>query len=282
LEQAPGPDPGGRPPVPIPGGVPAPGSSPGPSDIGATPPALPGNWNLIFDDEFNVDGVPSSSTWTQSLWGMKHWSGLADVADPSAVTTAGGVLSITARQQQLSGSNYVSGIIDTGGVPGKTPPSFSFTYGYTEARIKIAPGDGLWSAFWMLPTPNPDGSFHDNDGELDIMEAIGSEPTVTNGHSHRNGGTWGHDRDTGIDLTQGFHTYGLDWEPDHLTWYLDGQALFTVTDPAAIPTVAEYLILSLSVGTADSWPGAPDATTVFPASMQVDWVHVWQLQPPPN
>jgi beta-glucanase (GH16 family) len=274
----PGPDPGpGTNPPPV---IP----TPTPINTAPTPPALWGNWALIFDDEFNADGAPSSSTWTQTLWGMKDWSGLADVADPTAVTTAGGVLSITARQQQLSGSNYVSGIVDTGGVPGKTPPSFSFTYGYVEARIAIAPGNGLWSAFWMLPTSNPDGSFHDEDGELDIMEAIGSEPTVTNGHSHRNGGTWGHDRDTGVDLTQGFHTYALDWEPDHLTWYLDGQALFTVTDPAAIPTVAEYLILSLAVGTAGSWPGAPDATTNFPASMQVDWVRVWQsqLQPPPS
>jgi hypothetical protein len=49
-----------------------------------------------------------------------------------------------------------------------------------------------------------------------------------------------------------------------------------VTDPGAVPQVAEYLILNLTVGTATSWPGAPNSSTVFPASLQVDWVHVWQ------
>ena len=47
-----------------------------------------------------------------------------------------------------------------------------------------------------------------------------------------------------------------------------------MTDPAAIPTVAEYLILNLAIG--GSWSGPPDATTVFPATMQVDYVKVWQ------
>ena len=61
-----------------------------------------------------------------------------------------------------------------------------------------------------------------------------------------------------MDLTKDFHIYGLDWEPGHLTWYLDGKAIFSVTAPGASPTVPEYLILNLAVGSANSWPGAPD------------------------
>jgi beta-glucanase (GH16 family) len=61
-----------------------------------------------------------------------------------------------------------------------------------------------------------------------------------------------------------------------VTWFVDNKAIFSLTDPAAVPQVAEYLILNLTVGTPTSWAGAPTSSTVFPSSMQVDWVHVWQ------
>jgi beta-glucanase (GH16 family) len=242
--------------------------------INYTPPPVAGNWSVKFVDEF--DSPPASPRWVQTLWGTTHLPTQANISDPTAVTTSGGVLSLTARKQTLGGYNYVSGLINTGGVPGKTAPGFAFTYGYIETRLKVAPGQGLWSAFWTLPTSNPDGTFHDGDGEIDIIETIGSEANIGNGHIHRNGVTYGHDYDAGTDLSQSFHTYGVDWEPDHLSWYIDGRLLFSITNAAAIPHVAEYLILSLSVGTIGTWPGAPDATTVFPAAMQVQWVRVWQ------
>jgi beta-glucanase (GH16 family) len=210
------------------------------------------------------------------LWDTNQIAGTANVLDPSAVTTADGVLSLTARRQKSGSFDYVSGLIDTGGTPGKTPAGFSFKYGYVEARIKVAAGKGLWSAFWMLPTANPDGTLHDDDGEIDILETIGSAPRTGNGHVHINHKVFGHGYDAGVDLTKDFHTFGLDWQADHLTWFIDGKAVFTVNDRAAIPQVAEYLILNLSVGTADSWPGAPNSSTVFPASMQVQWVRVWR------
>jgi len=242
--------------------------------IDYTPPPVAGNWSVKFIDEFNK--TPAAPMWVQRQWDTTHIDGTADVIDLSATTTAAGVLSLTARRQKLGGFDYVGGLINTGGIPGKTAPGFAFKYGYVEARMKMAAGKGLWSAFWMLPMANPNGTLHDADGEIDIIETIGSERHIGNGHVHRNGKEFGHDYDAGVDLTQGFHNYGLDWQADHLTWFIDGRALFTVTDPAAIPQVAEYLILNLSVGTTGTWPGAPDSSTTFPASMQVQWVRVWQ------
>ncbi|HSV15451.1 MAG TPA: glycoside hydrolase family 16 protein, partial [Tepidisphaeraceae bacterium] len=162
------------------------------------------------------------------------------------------------------------------GNPGVTAPGLSFKYGYIEARLKAAPGWGLWSALWMLPTPDANGTFHDGAGELDIAEIIGRSPGTVTMFTHKSSISHGRDYDTKINLTQAFHTYGLDWEPDHLTWFIDNKQVFTVTDVASIPQVAEYLIMNLAVGTAGSWEDAPNSSTVFPTTMQVDWIHVWQ------
>ena len=55
-------------------------------------------------------------------------------------------------------------------------------------------------------------------------------------------GTRGTDYYANPDLTAGFHTYGVDWQSDHVTWYLDGKALFSVTDPAAVPQERQYVL----------------------------------------
>src|SRR5262249_21296674 len=151
-----------------------------------------------------------------------------------AVSVSNGLLSVTARQGSLNGRNYISGMLNTGGVAGETTPSFSFKYGYVEARMKMAKGKGLWSAFWMLPAPNADGTFHDNDGELDVVENIGVAPTSATMFAHKGSARKGTDYNTGTDLTAGFHTYGLDWQADHLTWYIDGKQLFSITDKSVI------------------------------------------------
>jgi beta-glucanase (GH16 family) len=212
-----------------------------------------------------------------TLWGTTHFDGETENYTPSNVTTSGGMLNLVAKPQSSNGFPYTSGMIDTGGdfaTVGNNQPGLSFKYGYVEARMKLTKGSGLWPAFWMMPTPDANGNYHDGDGEIDIMEQVGTDPTRTEAHLHHNG-TVGKSYDTGVDLSGGFHTYGLDWESDHMTWYFDGKPFYTVTQN--VPNVAEYVIFNLAVGDANSWPGAPDASTSFPADMQVDWLHVWQL-----
>ena len=240
-------------------------------DAAPTAPNLPGNWKLSFAEEFNAP--LDSNLWKQSLWGLTSFSGEAEAYNPSAVSVNNGVLSLTATQQSLNGQPYTSGLINTGPVLGKQPTGYSFTYGYVEARIKVVAGQGLWPAFWMLPDPNPTGVYHDAAGEIDIMEELGQQPTVDQVHFHQNGSQWGSAVQAGVDLSQGFHDYGVNWQPGKLDFYLDGKLIDSV---AAAPSVAEYLILNLAVGAAGSWPGSPDSTTAFPSAMQVDYVHVWQ------
>jgi beta-glucanase (GH16 family) len=238
---------------------------------------IPGNWDLQWSDEFNAR--PATPTWVKTLWGTTHFGGELENYTPNNVTASNGILSLTAKREISNGFPYTSGLVDTGGdfaTGGPNLPGMSFKYGYVEARMKLTKGAGLWPAFWMVPTPYPDGTYHDGDGEIDIMEQIGTAPTRTEAHLHHHG-TVGKSYNTGVDLSAAFHTYGLDWEPDHLTWYFDGTPFFTVT--ANVPNVPEYLIFNLAVGDTDSWPGAPDASTVFPASFQVDYVRLYRQAP---
>ena len=66
-------------------------------------------------------------------------------------------------------------------------------------------------------------------------------------------------------------------QPDHVAWYVDGVERARTTDPALICPEAMYPILNVAVG--GDWAGAPDETTAFPATMEVDYVRVWQNPP---
>ncbi|MBO0838434.1 MAG: family 16 glycosylhydrolase, partial [Actinobacteria bacterium] len=71
------------------------------------------------------------------------------------------------------------------------------------------------------------------------------------------------------------HTFGLDWEPSHVTWYVDGVAApQSITNRADIPSKPMFLMLDLAIG--GDWPGPPNAETRFPASLDIDYVRVFK------
>lgn len=248
-------------------------SDPTPPSDGTSPP-IAGNWQLKFADEF--DGSALSSKWTDQFW---WWDG--DVGDNgelqvyhnSATTVSNGKLNISAtKQSRISKFDdktypYTSGLITTGGSENGDAVGFDFTYGYVEARVKVPDGQGIWPAFWMLPTSRKDGN-----GEIDIFEMIGSDPSVLETHYHVNGRDIGKATDMGVNLSDDFHTYAINWQPGSITWYIDGKQVFQTTQSV----VAEPMYLMLNVAVGGDWAGAPDSSTQFPATMQVDYVKVWQ------
>jgi len=240
-------------------------------------PPVAGNWTNTFDEEFSSS--INTARWKYQLWNSPNIGFGQEVYRSSGVSVSNGVASLTASKQTAAGHDYVSGMINTGPQSPGQATGYSFLYGYAEARMKLVSGQGLWPAFWMLPDPNPAGAYHDGDGEIDVMEELGHQTTLDEIHYHHGADQWGGYVDTGVDLSQAFHTYGVNWKPGELDYYLDGSLIYTI-DQA--PSVAEYLIFDLAVGSSTTWPGAPDANTVFPASMQVDSVQVWQNVPEPG
>src|SRR5262249_36874529 len=124
-------------------------------------------------------------------------------------TVSNGVLTLTANpapasiQPLINNYKYTSGMITTW-------HSFSQTYGYFEMRADLPAGQGLWPAFWLLPE---DGSWPP---ELDIMEVLGNDPTklYTTVHTNQTGShTMSSLGTTVANMSTGYHTYGVDWEP---------------------------------------------------------------------
>ncbi len=163
-----------------------------------------------------------------------------------------------------------------------TERRFAPTYGRVAARIQVPRGRGLWPAFWMLGA-NIRTAGYPACGEVDIMELVGSEPGTVSSSVHGPGYTMAgltkpYTLPDGRRFTDGFHEFAVDWSPGELVFSVDGQAYHRIVRgdlPAGTEWVFDrpfYLLLNLAVG--GTWPGEPDASTPFPATMLVDWVRV--------
>jgi len=261
-------------------------SAAGASQSAASTPAT-----LLFDDEFSGTKLNLKSWYRCFEWANEDTGcGYGPPYDlewywDKNVSVLRGFLNLTAKRHRISKDYpYTSGLIESGGVncgppdckpPRKRPPGFKFKYGYMEMRSKFPPGKGMWPAFWLLPT---DGSWPP---EIDAMEWQGGTPTIDYATIHWKDSKGQHQSDgtayhTGVDLSSDFHTYGVDWQPDVVTWYFDGTPIKTFTKRAAIPHKPMYVIVDLAVG---GWISKPDKHTHFPATMLVDYVRVWNHKP---
>ena len=252
---------------------------------------------LTFSEEFNslklwdgtsgLDTRPGWAMWPQFDTGFnegekgeKEW--FIQPSDPQTVSAnpfsvQNGVLTITAVPTNPAMLPYVDNQPYTSGWA-DTYHEFSQTYGYFEMRAELPAGKGLAPAFWLLPEDNSWPP------ELDVMEMIGSQPNelVTTVHSQVSGAnelsSTHFDTSAGTyapGMTTGFHTYGVDWEPNTITWYFDGQEVFQTATPADM-NKPMYMIADLTVG---SWAGSPDASTPFPAQMKIDYLRAYQTAP---
>lgn len=242
-----------------------------------------GSFELSFSDEFEGAEL-SLARWTTCYWWDKD--GCTNLGNnelqwymPSNVTVDDGVLTLTARPERVPGwegrpFDFTSGMITSGRYYEEDPSQIRFesTYGFFEMRAKVPSGQGLWPAFWMLP------SSRESKPEIDIMEILGHRPDVLELHFHyRNSEgesrNFGHEVEV-ADLSRDWHVYGVDWSPEAIVWYLDGVEVFRYEQVDRIPDEPMYIIVNLAVG--GNWPGDPDDTTMFPARMDVDYVRAWK------
>jgi len=247
---------------------------------------------LIWSDEF--DGTSLDLTKWEPMIGNGHAYGIAGWGNnelqyytdrPQNITVANGELTITARQENYQGYGYTSARLRTMG-------RADFTYGRIEARIKLPSTQGIWPAFWMLPTNSIWGGWAAG-GEIDIMEKINTSSNI-HGTIHY-GGQWPNNTSRGAttyggDVVNTFHTYAIEWDEDSITWFLDGQVYSTITsnqwysenapgDPNAPFDQPFHMLLNVAVG--GNWPGNPTGSSSFPQTMVVDYVRVYSLSDGP-
>jgi beta-glucanase (GH16 family) len=244
---------------------------------------------LVFSDEFTGTrgAAPDVDKWTLEVggggWGNKELECYRNSNEDAFLDGSGDLVIQASRSethQELrcwyGPCKYTSARLITKG-------KFDQLYGRFEARIKIPVGRGVWPAFWLLGS-NIDQVGWPQCGEIDVMENIGREPSVVHGTVHGPGYSGANGIGSPFNLSKGafaddFHVYSIDWSPDQIRWRVDGTQYKSLS-PHDLPIGSKwvfdhpfFIILNFAVGGA--WPGDPDATTIFPQKMMIDYVRVY-------
>lgn len=243
------------------------------------------NWKLVWADEFDGDTLNTEKwsymTGTGSKYGLDRWgNNELQYYQEENVQVADGVMTITAKRENVESSQFTSGRI-------RTINMGDWTYGRFEFRAKMPVCQGLWAAIWMLPTDNDYGGWPSS-GEIDIMEYLGHDTTRVHGTIHYGGSQDYQYRGTDYETSdtafhRDFHIFALEWEEGEIRWYVDGERFLQLgtgmwySSSAAFPAPFNrrfHLLINLAVG--GNWPGSPDGSTVFPQDLVIDYVRVYQ------
>jgi len=155
--------------------------------------------------------------------------------------------------------------------------------GRIEARIKLAAGQGLWPAFWMLGK-NIGTVGWPTCGEMDILENHGSDPTsmssAVHGPGYSGNTPFVHVRHFASGGVTAFHTYAVEWDSTSIRFFVDDTLHYLVARGVVeqhgnwVFNQQFFVILNLAVG--GNFDGNPTSDAIFPATMQVDYVRVFK------
>jgi len=227
--------------------------------------------NLVWSDDFNVDGAPDPTKWNYDIGGGGWGNGEAQYYTNSSnnVIVQGGSLKITAKAQALNGSNYTSARLKTQGL-------YDFKYGKVEVRAKLPTGGGTWPAIWMLGS-NISTVTWPACGEIDIMEHKGNNPDVIYGTLHFPGNSGGNavsNNATFQGATSQFKVYKAIWTPNSIRFYVDNVLYHSFINNGSVPFNHNFFLL-LNVAMGGSFGGAIDPA-FSQSTMEVDYVKVYQ------
>jgi beta-glucanase (GH16 family) len=228
--------------------------------------------DLIWADEFNVNGAPDTTKWAYDIgtgdwgWGNNESQYYTNRADN--VKVENGVLKITSLKEVYLGSNYTSARINTQG-------KFSFKYGKVEIKAKLPTGGGTWPALWMLGSDINSVGWPQC-GEIDIMEHVGNSQNKIHSTLHYPNffGANGPSKSLTISsVSSEFHIYTLDWRADAIKFYVDGTLYNTFTNSASLPFNKDFFII-INSAMGGNFAGAIDPGFDF-ATFEIDYIRVY-------
>lgn len=239
-----------------------------------------GNWELVWDDEFDYAGLPDSEKWNFDTAGNSQGWGNNELQwyteDKENAFVENGILTITALREEMKSKQYTSARLTTKG-------KGDWLYGRLEVKAKLPIGKGTWSAIWMLPTDNVYGGWPCS-GEIDIVEHVGydSDSVYSTVHTEK----YNHiintqvGNSTGCNSTSEFHIYSLEWDENEIRSYIDDKLYFTFYNDKegqqAWPFDQEFhLLINLAIG--GDWgarEGIDDSS--FPHRMEIDYVRIYK------
>jgi beta-glucanase (GH16 family) len=238
---------------------------------------VPAGWTLVFSDEFEGTGAPDPAKWGYEIGYIRNHEAQYYTSRPENVRTESGNLVIEGRKEASHGFAYTSASLNTLG-------RFEFLYGRVEVRAKLPTGSGAWPAIWMLGTNRAQVGWP-TCGEIDIMENVGFDPPAIHGSVH----TAAYNHAIGTQKTavvtvakpwEDFHVYALEWRPDRIDVFVDGQRYFTFRNEDAGSSTwpfdkPQYLLINLAIG--GSWGGQKGIDDArFPHRFLIDYVRIYQ------
>lgn len=240
------------------------------------------NWTLVWSDEFNYTGSPSEEKWSYDE-GCTGWgNGEAQCYTKGKLENArveDGRLILEARRDGAYKRPYTSARI-------KSKGKGYWTYARVEVCAKLPSGRGVWPAIWMLSEKwNYGKEFWPDNGEIDIMESVGYNPSLIHGtvHTAKHNIRRGDPKKGKInipDAATAFHVYAIEWYPDRISFFVDNQKYFTFFRQKDTwhfwPFNHDfYLIMNLAIG--GSWGGKRGIDNdIFPQRFEIDYVRVYQ------
>lgn len=245
------------------------------------------NYELVWSDEFN-GSVIDESVWKFQIGPNVNQEKQFYKKENARIE--GGNLVITGKIEETV---YGKSVYKYTSARLHTQNSVKVKYGKVEARISLPAGKGTWPAFWMMPNDSKYGTWP-RSGEIDIMEHVGSQPTMISNAVHtklKNGtgkpsGNWSQ-RYNVENIENNFHTYSIEWIEgyyngnDAIIFYVDNERRAAVQQSDYRTSTFEdwpfnqdfFIILNLALG--GTWGGDID-DSAFPMDMKVDYVRVYK------
>ncbi len=231
---------------------------------------------VIFEENFDGDEL------NMQHWNYEEGDGCPNLCgwgnnerqiyNRDFVEVKDGNLVITAVRK---GDEYFSGKINS-------KDKVEFKYGEIEVRAKVATGQGIWPAVWMLGHDINEVGWPAS-GEIDIMEYVGREPqrVFTSLHTPASHGNTINTEKVRIeDIEEGFHLYKAVWTEDFIEFFVDGESVYKFIpeeyDAAHYPFRKPfYFLVNMAVGGNFGGPDVDDS--IFPQKFYVDYIKVTEL-----
>ena len=253
-------------------------------------------WTVSFSEEFSGTTYDKNKLTPCFDWnsgdctstfnnGREHYQ-------PSQVVVSGGTAKLIAAPLsppyansacQNGSCTYKAGLLSTARARANMPDYlYKFTYGYVESRFKFPATQGFFTAFWMLPA-DPSYVYR---SEIDILELLGDDPTtmfMTYHYAGRdqsyavNAGKFKNGKCPTKDYSKDFVRMGMDWQPDHIAWYIDGVECARFSNAAQIENGPMQIILHMMVD--NNWQRSWNVGLADPTltrQLEVDYIRVYQ------
>jgi beta-glucanase (GH16 family) len=240
-----------------------------------------GEWQLVWSDEFNHQGLPDKTKWDYEVGFVRnHESQYYTRERQENARVENGNLVIECKKEHLQPEQGKSVEYTSASLTSRT----NWLYGRIEMRAKLPEGKGVWPAFWTLGTNRTQVGWP-GCGEMDIMEFVGKDANHIHGTVHYAVDGKHHSNTGKLETARpfdDFHIYAVEWYSDRIDFYFDNQKYHTVqindagkggNNPFRKP---HYLIVNLALG--GSW-GGPFDDAMLPKQYLIDYIRIYKQRP---